>query len=438
MDDLSQQYFVYAGKKYLFSAVVYENGHDSSVPLDNNSVERFSWSNILNDLVIKGELVYIDLYGKLDKFIDRQYAFCQVYFSQIQQQVDGEIMLESEVQDCFLKRIFLIDKINILERNGNAITYKLSLIDSTIFNFQQLITFSNYDRGPEPVFDILKACIQSAGLRVDVDSFDRVSPDVSLNYTTSGKDTLLSVIKYLMSRLFYYQKKDNSLKMLFFNELANVVQAFDVKDQNTGTQIDHVILSMMKSQLEEQLQTEQTQLGCVADIPKSKLLQSFFTNHIISYDMDANDFKDDTIEADTIFQYYDSNVELEDAVGKYSSPIGSNYKHNIRDAYWNTDMSIYSDMVNNMFRNNAVVVNVDGHLGRLPASYMTVSIDRDEQIIPPGESVELYKDQLTRYIGFEGMWIVSRVNNYVEVRAQRFRQSIFMFRNFIDIFAANV
>lgn len=108
--------------------------------------------------------------------------------------------------------------------------------------------------------------------------------------------------------------------------------------------------------------------------------------------MDANDFKDDTIEADTIFQYYDSNVELEDVVGKYSSPIGSNYKHNIRDAYWNTDMSIYSDMVNNMFRNNAVVVNVDGHLGRLPTSYMTVSIDRDEQIIPPGESVELYKD----------------------------------------------
>ena len=81
MDDQSQQYFVYAGKKYLFSAVVYENGHDSSVPLDNNSVERFSWSNILNDLVIKGELVYIDLYGKLDKFIYRQYAFCQVYFS---------------------------------------------------------------------------------------------------------------------------------------------------------------------------------------------------------------------------------------------------------------------------------------------------------------------------------------------------------------------
>ena len=87
-------------------------------------------------------------------------------------------------------------------------------------------------------------------MKIDKDTFDRVKSDVSLNYITSGRDTLISVVSYLMSRLFYYQKKDDSIKLLLFNEIADVIQLFDVKDRTTGTQLDSVVLSLMKSKQE--------------------------------------------------------------------------------------------------------------------------------------------------------------------------------------------
>lgn len=437
MLDTSQSYITYAGKKYFFGASIYENNQDNDFSLDNNAIESFTWENALNDLIIRGELVYSDSYGKMDKFIDKQYAFCQIYFAEIDRRYDNDIIIEEQSQTNVLKRVFLIDKFEIVDRNAETIKYKLGLIDSSIFNFQQLITFSNYDKDPEPILDILKACIQQADLKIDKDTFDRVKSDISLNYITAGKDTLISVVNYLMSRLFYYQKKDDSLKLIFFNEIMDVIQLFDVKDRTTGTQIDSVVLSLMKGKQETQIQSEPVQIGCIADMPKSKLLKSFFTNHIMSYDMAKNDFDDNTIQTDTIFQYYNKSMELEGNIGKYSSVKDNIFRHDVRDAYWNTDMAIYHNMVDNMFQNNAVVINVDGRLGRLPASYMTVSIDRDEQVIPPNENPELYQDQLTRYLGFEGMWIVSKVKHYVEVSSQRFRQSVFMFRNFVDAVAAN-
>lgn len=73
--------------------------------------------------------------------------------------------------------------------------------------------YTNYDRDPEKLTDILKALFKKAA-----DGFgdepmftlskkfeeDECSSDVKISYATNGNDNMLTASKFLMSRMFYY------------------------------------------------------------------------------------------------------------------------------------------------------------------------------------------------------------------------------------------
>jgi hypothetical protein len=64
-------------------------------------------------------------------------------------------------------------------------------------------------------------------LIVDSDSFDGIQSDVKINYITNGNDNTISAIKYLLSKLYYYENKDNSLKAIVYDEINNKFKAMD-------------------------------------------------------------------------------------------------------------------------------------------------------------------------------------------------------------------
>lgn len=78
------------------------------------------------------------------------------------------------------------------------------------------IAFSNNDKEPQPVFDILKTCMQDLDLGIG-DTFDKVKTDVKINYISQANDNLFKITQYLLDKLYFWPKKDNALKFLLYD-----------------------------------------------------------------------------------------------------------------------------------------------------------------------------------------------------------------------------
>lgn len=48
-----------------------------------------------------------------------------------------------------------------------------------------------------------------------------------------------------------------------------------------------------------------------------------------------------------------------------------------RGTMWNNDFNFYDEMVRNMTKNNALLADVTGRIGRSPGDIMNVLVDRD-------------------------------------------------------------
>lgn len=433
MDNLSPEQFQYSGKKYTFSAQLFENEFENSIPLDNNKIDYFEYQNTFNDLVLKGELIYTDFYGQLDRYLDKQLAYCQIYFVEMIQEYDGDIIIEKESEDNIFKHIFLIDGLEILEREAQTIKYRIKLISASIFNMLTQIDYSNYALSAEPtIFEILKDCIVQADLEIDKETFETVQTDVRLSYITNGNDTLASVTKYLLNRLFYYQTKDDSVKFIFLNETSNKVQVFDLKDPSSSQGSYSIVISVLKDNNESLVESDPVQVGSIIKCPKHQTLFGLFKREMTNYDYQKNLFIDQSISSETIYNYYNKRIESDNLADKYAFPEVLNEGYQTRHTYWNSDMQLYDRMVNSLMTDNSLIVNVAGEILRKPGAYVNLAIDRDEASVPDDENFDTYKDQLTRYIGLEGTWVVSKVRHHISLANSKYRQSLFMFRNFVS------
>jgi len=62
--------------------------------LVNDQVMLFQYENALNQLYLKGELIYVDKYGVVDRFIEKQFVYLQVQNALHETAVDGDISTE--------------------------------------------------------------------------------------------------------------------------------------------------------------------------------------------------------------------------------------------------------------------------------------------------------------------------------------------------------
>ena len=60
------------------------------------------------------------------------------------------------------------------------------------------------------------------------DTFDAIKSDVKISYITNENDNVLTSVKHLLRKLYYYTEKMHSMKFIVYNETAHRYQLFDV------------------------------------------------------------------------------------------------------------------------------------------------------------------------------------------------------------------
>lgn len=112
------------------------------------------------------------------------------------------------------------------------------------------IAYSNNDKDPEPILDIIKACITQQGLAVDDDTFKNVKSNVKMNYISKLNDSLFTLVPYLLHKLYFLPSRDDSVKFIYYDWLNRKYKMLDLADNNSILNCSATVLSFFKSNAE--------------------------------------------------------------------------------------------------------------------------------------------------------------------------------------------
>lgn len=440
MADYASNSFMYNGTRYTFLATLYnliDGKREKSCALDIMALDKFEYTNEFNDLLLHGSILYTDKHGLVDQFIEEQFAYCEISIVENEEEVDGGVTITRLSDTNKLEHIFLVDSIEILSRDKSIVQYKINLISSKWFNCAANIVYSNYSKGPQEIFTILRACMQMVSLVPDPQSFEKVKSDVTLAYITSGDDCLLSVFQYLMRRLYYLEQRDNSMKFLVYNEQSDSYQLFDAKSSSSNTGQFEMIVSFFKTSTEHMAQSEPINFGVVTKVSKSKFLPSIFSQDVHSFDYDTNEFIENYYGDTANASYLTNKFDMPKTKPKFGEMVQmENMSFLHRASSWSNPLDTYHDFQQGLFEGNALVVNAVGELTRKPGAIVTIAIDRSTKDLN-GDRTEDLEKLKNRYKTFEGPWIASKVRHIVEPNKGpegngSYRQNVVLFRNFLS------
>lgn len=436
MADYASNAFMYNGTRYVLQVVMhtFDNIEDSCA-LDILSLDRFEYTNQLNDLLLHGHIVYVDKYGILDKFLDEQFVFCEVSFAKSNEKYDGPVSIQRLSQTSHLEHTFFVEGMQILSREKSIVTYQIDIVSSNVLNCSSNIVYSNYDIGPQPVLDVLKNCMTIGGLQIDMQSFESVKSSVELQYITNGNDTLETVVPYLFRRLYYLEQRDDSLKFLAFNEHSGKYQLFDMKKTATSTGDYSIVVSFFKTSAEHMAQQEPVNFGVVTKTSKMQMTRSLFNTDMFSFDYDSNQISQHLFSDQENVSYFGNRFDsfgLSPKVRPMAIIPGCDFRH--RSSAWNNDVDFYHDYQQALAETNALVVNAVGELLRKPGSTVSICVDRSPKELNGEDPVELERLK-TSYRAFEGPWVASKVRHIIEPNKGpegngSYRQNLVLMRNF--------
>lgn len=280
----------------------------------------------------------------------------------------------------------------VLQRDGDSIKYKIELASVNVIDCTANLEYSNYDKEPQPVFNVLRECLVAAKLPVDMEKFDVVKSDMRLNYTTNGNDNAKTVAKYLLGRQFYYAEREQSLKFLYYDHLAGVISLFDAMNPQTFSGGFPLVLSFIKSNVEQMAGVEENKLGSVTKFPAEEFVRSSFGVRLYDYDIESNSMRESYVKPDEIQGYFNAVCDFQTGVRqKLTSAAGEREDFIRRAAYWNNDLDVYGDMVKCLTKDNALVIESVGEISRRPGAHVVVKVDIDQKNLAT-ESTEEYND----------------------------------------------
>lgn len=434
MTNYSNNIFKYSNKKYTFFANCYTgtgSEDDLRISMDAADIEEFVYENKLNSLVLTGHIIYTDKYARVDKFLNQHFGYCYVFFAENKQKSDNGLVIEKiDEEQCFT-HTFIISGIKVISRQSSIIKYQIDLISNNWFKCIANIDYTNYNEGKQQIFDILKACIKNNDLTVDDETFEKVRSSVKINYITNTNDNLFTISNYLMQKMYYYNEKDNCMKFFLYNESKNRYQLFDVTNKDTATGMYTTLLSFFKTNNESLIQQEPTNIGYMKHpMTKQDTYRNFFKYNMYDFSYDENTFDNKKIEPDTIVNYANDRFQTDQYEKKYMKLFNSQLTYRNEGSYWNNNQGIYDDTVRIFEENNSLILNITGELLRKPGSLLTITIDRSMKNISNEDKKEL-EERKKKYKAYEGIWMVSKVQHIVAPAAQKYRQQIIIFRNFI-------
>lgn len=425
--------FQSCGSTYMLQVSLYCNANDNMlrISLDTANIQEFEYSNALNKLYVEGSVTYLDCNGSIDKFLHKQYTYCDVEFFKFADEGEDYASLQPLKDQSFLHKFF-VKSISILNRVGNDIVYKVMMVSTNWFSSMATLTYSNYGQKPETILEIIKKVLVLNGLRVDDKSFNQAKTDVRLNYITNGNQNVETAIKYLLTRQFYDRKQlDQSIKFLVYNDIKDRFGIFDLVDHASVQYVEQILVQMFGTQLEQFSSSAAMNFGTIVQYSNADLFYAMYDKNVFDYDFQHDKFLMVEAKNEVPVDIYNQNLNLTGYKPKFEKRFLSTKSYLTRTAYWNNSAleKNYLDMVNTMMNNNAFVLNTNGVIARKPSGVMLVNVDRAKTV-----SLENQDDINKRYKAYEGHWLITKVFNIIHPRAadsEKYKQNIVLARNFV-------
>ena len=435
MQNYSNSTYRFAGRKYTFSAYLHVKTSPTSSNgkyLNNEDIIMFEYENTFNELYLKAEMVIIDKYGIVDNFIDKQFAYMTIQHIQHVQQHDGNVNIDMLSRTYKFQHDFLINNIEILDRKGHTFTYKISMVSANWLNCIANISYSNYSKEPVDICDLIKTMLVTNGLKIHKKSFDEIHSNVKLNYITNENDNVLSAVKFLLNKMYYFKDKAVSLKFVVYNETTHRYQLFDLTNDRMINGTTYVTISLFKTNSELQFQQQPTNIATVTKMPKQKSFMNIRNQDMHSYDYSKNQFSNAYIDTKSIVEFKNEKPKTSDQYVEKYSFIESELTYKQAGSYWNNDLNIYGEAAKVLNEDNALVLNVDADILRKPGAYVLVNVDRDDVGIAGTADQNKLEDIKNKYKGIEGLWIVGKARHIIAPSKGQYKQNLVLFRNFIQ------
>lgn len=77
--------FKYSNKTYTITATLYTNTGDKetdvNIGLDPTDIECIEYEGKLNDLLLRGKVVYVDKYARVDRILNQHFGYLELMFA---------------------------------------------------------------------------------------------------------------------------------------------------------------------------------------------------------------------------------------------------------------------------------------------------------------------------------------------------------------------
>lgn len=470
--------FTYGGRWYYFTAMI--SNPDISIGaqnLDNKNLELFEYTNEINTLCLYGNIIYNDLNGSISRFFNRQDNHVEVVCKQMKKVSDGggssehpplEMFVPAERSDGanIFAHSFIVQNIKILHREGQNVTYQISLISTAWYLLCSKIVFSNYPltepasaEKPRNGYRMLKMFLLKAfenakeDFKVDDETFDNAAnttKELEIPYITSGNDTCFSIIKYIFDRLYWDgERTDTTVKFITFNPVINTYKCVDYSKDNTWSSCEKpfIILSMFETTYEQELFSVNNQLASIAGKNATTTYEDHFEKIIWSFDGKTNLLlpSGSLKEEDIAKLYNDKPDNFKEMCGvttedKYPSNLKPDWFKNENTYYseianWNRTYSIYHSLIDNLIKRDALVINTEGDVTHQPGACMGNILDRTIEKVPemtPEQKKELYE----KHRQLDGLFPILKVQHRYHLANSpkapaSYTENVVLGRNFI-------
>ena len=441
MGSLNTTTFQYNGARYSFTAIISWDQTDQSKSraLDNSHINSFMYENEMNTLFLRGYIEYTDTRGEVDIILDKQFAYCEINFIQIDVKSDQDYTIDTPSKTHQLYQKFYIDSIQILDRRENEIKYRFNLVSRNWFQCVSKIDYSNYSTEKEDIVDIIKNLLSYSNLAPNKDTFDLVKSGVKINYITDMNDNAATAIGYLLNKMYYFHDKIPQFQFIIYNEHTDKYEMFDILNPNTWFNTYELAVTFFKNQIEYMMQSEGANFAATVKFPKTSLHTMINSAKYYDFDLAKNYITDEFIGNKTIQNfyntYYDTGQINPNIVGLYKQ-TNAEYNYNRYSTYWNNlnknlDINLYNEMFSNFTQGNSLVVNTGGNILRKPGCILNISIDRDVKNDTGSDEGDDTQAFLDKYKAYEGRWFITKVQHFLDLRQYKYTQNCVCCRNFM-------
>jgi hypothetical protein len=450
---------------------------NTAITIPNSIIQRIEIYSKLNKLDIDATIDLIDISGQISKIFKQKFVFFEIDVQRYKVADVGSNfnLTNSETKfefDYQFRHDFILDKFQILNRGeGNAYTYRFKLISAHSVKLNSIIRYSNWglditdhkNDNETDIIGILQNCANSCGVSIKTfsdpfaDKDTRLS-NVRLQYCTSANDNFYSIFDYLMKRLYFYP--DKKIESLWF--ISAVGDPFyelfltDINDKTTITFDSRPLIISAWDTGVESLVADYINFAVVNKLNVKDVIQSLYPVNRWDYSLLENKLKPSNVTSEDIINYSNtsylkganagevgpSDIYLTNTKGldQFTDYVNAGrvatytpYNSTRSFGYSNTMPSIYDEQMKYLLEKNAIVVNAQGDLKRIPGSAIFInkqnkSLTSDD---PSNISVQNLKEI---YAEYSGEWIIESVRSIISPMTNNmqfdfFRQNLVMFRN---------